>query len=158
MHESSRLATIDDLPRLIELASTARDELRPTRGGDLWSRRESRPFPVDEAFKQMLTADDHLVLVGELDGVVVGYAVARLEELRDGGILTVVDDIYVEAGARSVGVGELLMDQVIDWAKANDSFGIDSLALPGNRATKNFFESFGLVARAILVHRRLKED
>ena len=34
-------------------------------------------------------------------------------------------------------------------------FGVDSLALPGDRHTKNFFESFGLVARAIIVHRSL---
>jgi hypothetical protein len=34
---------------------------------------------------------------------------------------------------------------------------MDSLALPGDRATKNFFESFGLKARAIVVHRSLVE-
>jgi hypothetical protein len=34
--------------------------------------------------------------------------------------------------------------------------GIDALALPGNRQTKNFFESFGFTARAIVVHRRLR--
>jgi hypothetical protein len=29
------------------------------------------------------------------------------------------------------------------------------MALPGNRATKNFFETFGRTARAIVVHRTL---
>ena len=38
-------------------------------------------------------------------------------------------------------------------AAAQGCFGVDSLALPGDRHTKNFFESFGLVARAIVVHR-----
>jgi hypothetical protein len=32
---------------------------------------------------------------------------------------------------------------------------IQSTALPGDRATKNFFESQGMVARAIIVHRWL---
>jgi hypothetical protein len=32
---------------------------------------------------------------------------------------------------------------------------VDSLALPGDRHTKNFFEAFGLVARAIVVHKTL---
>jgi len=32
---------------------------------------------------------------------------------------------------------------------------VQSTALPGDRATKNFFESQGMVARAILVHRWL---
>lgn len=157
MQESTRRATVDDLARLVELASTAIEELRPTRGGALWARREARPLPLDEALAASLVDRDHLVVVGELDGVVVGYAVARLETLRDGGVLTVLDDLYVEAEARSVGIGELMMDHVVAWAKDSGSFGIDSIALPGNRATKNFFESFGLVARAIVVHRSFEE-
>lgn len=157
MHESARHATIDDLPRLVELATTAVDELRPTRGGELWARREARPGPAEDALKAALADPDHLVLVGQLDETVVGYAVARLELLRDDTLLAVLDDLYVEPGARAVGVGELMMNMVIEWATENDCFGIDSIALPGNRATKNFFESFGLVARAILVHRRLKD-
>jgi hypothetical protein len=42
-------------------------------------------------------------------------------------------------------------------AHASDAgaIGIDALALPGDRATKNFFETFGLKARAIVVHRSL---
>jgi hypothetical protein len=47
------------------------------------------------------------------------------------------------------------MDAIVAWAEAAGCVGIDSLALPGNRETKNFFETFGLVARAIVVHRPL---
>jgi hypothetical protein len=49
----------------------------------------------------------------------------------------------------------MLMDQLVEWCRERGCIGVDSLALPGDRATKNFFESFGLVARAIIVHRRL---
>jgi len=156
VEERVRAAAERDLPDLVELAETARKELEPTRGGSVWIRREARPDPVGASIEAALHDPDHLVLVGELDGAVVGYAIARLEILRDGGLLTVLDDIYVEAGARSVGIGELLMDEVVAWATSRGSFGIDSIALPGNRATKNFFESFGLVARAIVVHRDLR--
>jgi hypothetical protein len=48
------------------------------------------------------------------------------------------------------------MDAVLAWCRECGCFGVDSLALPGNRETKNFFESFGLVARAIVVHRNLE--
>jgi len=44
---------------------------------------------------------------------------------------------------------------VLDWCRAHDCRGIDAAALPGNRALKNFFERFGLTARAIVVHRAL---
>jgi GNAT superfamily N-acetyltransferase len=153
VHESTRVATPDDLDRLVALANVAIDELRPTRGGELWARREARPGPVDRSLAEAVADPSQLVVVGELDGTIVGYGVARLERLRDDTILTVLDDLYVEPGARSVGIGELMMGDVLEWAEAQGSFGIDSIALPGNRATKNFFESFGLVARAIVVHR-----
>lgn len=156
MEEHARSATSDDLDRVVELAGTAIDELTPTRGGGLWARREARPVPLDVSIKEALDDPTHLVVVGELDQTIVGYGIARLETLRDGGLLTVIDDIYVEPGARSIGVGELIMGRIVDWATDQGSFGIDSIALPGNRATKNFFESFGLVARAIVVHRSLE--
>lgn len=158
MEEQVRHATTADLARLVELAEAARAELAPTRGGAIWLRREARPDPLESSIAEALAADDHLVLAGELDGVVVGYAIARLESLRDGSVLAVLDDIYVEAGARSIGIGELLMNEVVAWATGRGCVGIDSIALPGNRATKNFFETFGLVARAILVHRDLRGE
>ena len=65
-----------------------------------------------------------------------------------------VDDLYVEPEARGVGVGEAMMDARPRLGGERGCVGVDALALPGNRATKNFFETFGLVARAIVVHRR----
>jgi GNAT superfamily N-acetyltransferase len=103
-----------------------------------------------------LASGDHEVAVGTVDDTVVGYGVVRLERLLDGGVLGIIDDIYVEAGARGIGVGETLMNHLLDWCRARGCFGVDSLALPGDRETKNFFESFGLVARAIVVHRPLQ--
>ena len=40
-------------------------------------------------------------------------------------------------------------------AKERGALAIQSVALPGDRATKNFFETHGMVARAIIVHRWL---
>jgi GNAT superfamily N-acetyltransferase len=85
----------------------------------------------------------------------MGYGVVRRESRPDGGLLGVIEDIYVDPGARAVGLGEALMDHLLRWCRDQGCFGVDSLALPGDRATKNFFESFGLVARAIVVHRPL---
>ena len=95
------------------------------------------------------------MLVGEIDGAVVGYARARLDRLSTGDLHADLTDLYVEPDAREVGVGEALLDAVIGWATAQGCTGIDSVALPGMRDTKNFFESAGMVARAIVVHRKL---
>jgi GNAT superfamily N-acetyltransferase len=153
--EAARAATPADVPRLAELAADAIAELTATKGGALWARREARSQPLDEGLAADLADPACCVLTGTLDDTVMGYAVARRETLRDGAPLAVLTDIYVEPGCRGVGIGEALMGAIVAWAEAAGCVGIDSLALPGNRETKNFFESFGLVARAIVVHRPL---
>jgi GNAT superfamily N-acetyltransferase len=151
--EASRPATVADLPRLAELAQEAVDHLRPGRGGEVWARRSARHAPFDDALARELADDHHHVVVGTVDGVVMGYGVAGIEVLRDGGRLGVVTDLYTDPGCREIGLGELVMEALVHWCGEHDCFGVDSLALPGDRHTKNFFESFGLVARAIVVHR-----
>jgi GNAT superfamily N-acetyltransferase len=153
--EGCRPATATDLPRLAELAEQAVAELRAGRGGEVWSRRTARRPPFEDQLALELEDDDHRVLVGILDGTVMGYGVAAVERLLDGGLLGVVTDLYTEPGARELGIGELTMQALVDWCTERGCFGVDSLALPGDRHTKNFFESFGLVARAIVVHRPL---
>jgi ribosomal protein S18 acetylase RimI-like enzyme len=153
--EAARPASSDDLPRIADLARAAIAELRATKGGEVWARREARQEPIDDSLAVDLANTDAIVLVGAIDDAVIGYAVAVIERLSDNGELARLTDGYVEPEARGVGVGEMLLDAVVAWATERRCTGIDSLALPGNRETKNFFESFGLVARAIVVHRPL---
>ena len=97
--------------------------------------------------------------IGALDRVlvVVGYATVRVEVLRDGARLGVIDDLYVEPGARSVGVGEAMMGLLLEWCRDQGCRGVDALALPGMRATKNFFEESGFSARLIVMHHRMAD-
>ena len=155
MHEAARPATAADLARLATLAEEAVAEQRESRGGNVWSLREARALPAEASLAQDVEHPDVLVLAGTIDDAVVGYAVVRTEPLRSGEVLGVVTDIYVEPEARAVGVGEVLLDAVLAWCTERGCCGIDALALPGNRETKNFFETFGFTARALVVHRRL---
>lgn len=153
--EGCRPAVDADLGRLAELAGQAVAELTAGRGGAVWARHRGRRAPYQDELAAQLADPDHRVLVGTLDGAVLGYGVARVEVLRDGGRLGIIEDLYTEPGGRELGIGEVVMQALIDWCADRDCFGVDSLALPGDRHTKNFFESFGLVARAIVVHRTL---
>lgn len=155
-HEAARRASTVDVAAVVPLVDAAAAEKQAQKGGPLWFRRERRWGDVPTELADAIDADDHEVVVGTIDDVVVGYGVARTERLGDGGLLGIVDDVYVDDAARSVGVGEAMMQHLIDWCAARGCFGVDSLALPGDRSTKNFFESFGLVARAIVVHRPLR--
>lgn len=155
MIEAARPATEADLERLAALAAEAVAEQAGERGGAIWSQREARAVPAEPSLREDLADASRLVLAGTIDDAVVGYAVVRTEPLRDGGTLGVLSDVYVEPEARAVGVGEVLVDAVLDWCRERGCTGVDGLALPGNRSTKNFFETFGFTARAIVVHRRL---
>jgi GNAT superfamily N-acetyltransferase len=153
--EAVRHATHDDIAQLVELARAAVAELSATKGGTVWARREGRSEPLEEPIHAAIADADAVSLVGTIDDVVVGYAIAAVEVLTDGGRLARLTDLYVEPAAREIGIGELLLDAVLTWATEGGCFGIDSIVLPGNRETKNFFEAAGMVARAIIVHRSL---
>ena len=113
----------------------------------VWARQAARRPPFEPELLAQVDDPGHRVLVGTVDDVVMGYAVARTDLLPDGGRLGVVTDLYTEPGARELGIGEAMMAALVEWCREQGCFGVDSLALPGDRHTKNFFESFGLVAR-----------
>ncbi len=153
-----RVATEDDLPELVRLAELARAELGEERGGPRWQLLHGRPDPLPATLTADLTeaaTDAGAVLLGLWAGAPAGYAAAHREQLGDGTAIAVVSDVYVEPGFRGVGVGDALMTALLAWAADHGCRGIDALALPGMRQSKNFFERFGLTARAILVHRDL---
>jgi GNAT superfamily N-acetyltransferase len=154
--EGARPANFADVPRMAELWRLARTELEPERGGALYMAREARPEPVHSDFESAIADRSRQAWVGTIDEHLIGYLVAHVEDLRDGRRLGVVEDIFVEPGARSVGVGEAMMDLAMPWFRDHDCAGVDAHALPGMRETKNFFETFGFTARLLVVHHKLE--
>ncbi len=154
--EAARPATVEDIPAVARLARAGIAELAPTRGGAVWAAQEARPEPIEEDLARLLGADDIRFVAGTIDGVVVGYAVARLERLADGSLLGVITDIYVDPGARGVGLGEAMIGDLMTWCRSCGCFGMDAMALPGHRLTKNFFEESGFTARKIVMHHSLE--
>ena len=153
--EGSRPATAEDLPRIAELAELVRHELVPMKGGALWSAREAVAEPFEDTYGALIDHDDALVVVGTVDETVVGFGVVTLERLRTGETLGVISDLFVEPGARAVGVGEAMADDLVAFCAARGCTGIDALALPVHRTAKNFFEGSGFTARALVMHRAL---
>lgn len=153
--ESARSAARADIAAITELASRAIAELAPHRGGGVWSQLEARTTPLEAGLLRDLDDGDASLVVGTIDDAVVGYSVIRLVGLHDGRVIGSIDDIYVMPEARGVGVGEAMIGMQIAWAGQRNCAGVDSVALPGDRHTKNFFETHGLVARSITVHREL---
>jgi ribosomal protein S18 acetylase RimI-like enzyme len=150
--EAVRAATPEDLPAIVGLVAALRAELTPMRGGRIWAVREARTGPPVEIYGTLLTDPAACVVVGTLDGVVVGFGVATVEELADGGKLGVVSELFVDAEGRAVGVGETMLEALVAFCTREGCVGVDAFALPGHRAAKNFFEESGFTARAIVMH------
>ncbi|MGF1599541.1 MAG: GNAT family N-acetyltransferase [Acidimicrobiales bacterium] len=156
--EGARPATSADLAAIEAVAQRVRHDLDGGRGADLFFAREAGPWPARDRWCDRLEADDGVVLVGTYSGAILGYAVAVVEPLLDGRLLGVIEDLAVDPEARGVGIGEAMMDGLLVELRRLGCIGVDARALPGDRQTKNFFESFGLKARLLTVHRALIDD
>ncbi len=153
--ESARLGTAEDLDDISWLGAAVTSPLQDQRGGPVFSHRELGFTTPTERFQQAIAEPNALGVVGEFDGIVLGYGVVVVEALDDGSLLGRLLDFAVYPGARGVGIGEAMMDLVVDELRAAGCRGVDAWALPGDRATKNFFETFGLKARLLTAHRAL---
>ncbi len=154
MDIAARRALAADAEAVVALLREGRAPLPDQRGGALWLGRQAIPEPLSDWFAEAVESDRWLVELAEIDGVPLGVLVAALETV-DEVTIAVAREVFVVAEARGVGLGEELMDATVAWARSHDCLGVDGYALPGDRATKNFFETFGLVARGIVVHRSL---
>ena len=155
MLEAARRATEADIEALEPLAAALRAELRDHRGGVMWELAESDSRDPDSRFAAALGAPDELLVVGTYDGAVCGYAWAVTLPLADGRLRAVIPEIYVDPTARKVGLGEAILSEVTVWATEAGCIGLDAMALPGTRDTKNFFETAGMKSRMLIVHREL---
>ena len=150
-----RSATPDDLGILADAHRLGQAAVVDARGGPLDTLLLGRAEPIADSFAADLIKEESVVSVGTAAGAFVGYCVLVIRDLANGRTLGVVTDLWVHPQARGIGVGHALMSQATDTAIGRQCMGIDARALPGDRSTKNFFEGFGLVARALNVYKTL---
>jgi GNAT superfamily N-acetyltransferase len=153
--EGARPATDADLQAIRRLCAELLAEVAEQRGGEMASLTGTLAAEPAEVLREALSSGRHHVVAGTLDDEVVGALVAHLVDLADGRLLASVDLLYVEPGARFVGVGEALVASLEHWAREQHCVGMDVPALPGMRETKNFFEGAGFVTRLLVMHRQL---
>lgn len=150
-----RPAVESDVDVIAGLLEGVRAELAPERGGAAWLVSEARAVPLRPSIQADIDATDVHVRVSGIDDVVLALAVTRLRELHDGSRVAFVSELVVDPDARGVGLGVGLLDDAVVWAREMGAVGIESTALPGQRATKNFFEAAGMKARLLTVYTSL---
>ena len=150
---SARTATPDDIEDLLPLYRALEAEQTELRA--MWRLADGLPEPTDTAFKGILDDDQSILVIGELDGVPLGFAWAQLTDLlpqAEGSRVVVVRLIHTEIEARGVGIGEAMVDAVFDHFRPQGITKYDARVSPGHRNAKNFFESHGFKARLITMH------
>jgi len=149
--ETTRAATVEDLPELEALIAMAKAEVHELKGGSAYLDREARPNMDTAALEQSLASPDELLLVGLIDDVIVAFAGVVVVELRTGVRVGDLTEIYVMPDARGVAVGEVMLDAAMDWARSQGCVSIEGWVHPGNRDAKNFFERAAMVTRLLRV-------
>lgn len=157
MEEATRPATAHDLDVLLALHEVALQEIGDSKGGSMYLRREAR-HNHDWSLADWIDSAEHFVHVGTIDDVIVGYATARTQTLPDSTRIAEAIEIYVLPDARSVGVGEFMLDAMMAWGREKSCFRLEGSVLPGNRAGKNFFERAAMVTRLLRVSTELGTD
>ncbi|HTX63699.1 MAG TPA: GNAT family N-acetyltransferase [Acidimicrobiales bacterium] len=155
--EAARPAQTGDLSACARLLEQARHDVLALRGGPELLAACTCPPPgaLDGRWlRDHWMGPDRALLVGTLSDVVVGLGAGHLTS-RGTEQVGSLDCCYVESGARGVGVGTAILDALVQWFTAGGCVALDAPALPGDRATKQLFESQGLSARLLVLHRRL---
>ncbi len=131
-----RPAVQSDLSRVTELGIKL---VRQHQGFD--ARRFTEFENLEARYAALLTErmdrEDAVVLVAEVDGRVMGYALVSMEEeslLDIASARAWLHDIYVEEAARGLGAGKLLLQAAVESAR---SWGSQTLML--HVAAKNQF-------------------
>lgn len=150
--ELARPAHAEDRQACTRLLSQALVAAESMRGG---SALVGDATPVTLLDRWTRTDEAARLMVGEYDGVVVGLLAVSAAAGPKGLTNGLIECCYVETGARGVGVGTTLMEAAVDWCTESGCAGVDALALPGDRTTKQRLEAAGFSARLLTLNRRL---
>ena len=143
-----RLATTNDIPRLLELlhlVNMVHYERRP----DIFKPHTTKYNA--EQLQDLLMQPDKAIFVYEDEGV-QGYAFVQMEDVHDDILLQdmrtlYIDDICVDEQARGKHVGKQLFDHVRTYAEKLGCGAITLNVWEGNNAAMAFYRKLGMSVR-----------
>lgn len=151
---TARPAVVSDLHVLVDLYRSLESEMAPL--SDMWSAADGLAEPVGDSLLHELESPSSMVFIGEIDGVPLGFLIARVENVlpqAHGMEVGSIRFVFVDHPAREVGVGEAMRDIALEALRKRGITRFDAHVLPGHRLVKNFFEQGGFSARSIVMHR-----
>ena len=96
----------------------------------------------EQIFKKISSNPNHYVYVAVLDGKVVGSTTLIIEPkfIHDGGNVGHIEDVVVSKDHQGKGIGEMLMNFLLELAKANNCY---KTILDCTDDVKPFYEKIG---------------
>ena len=143
-------ATVDDIERLVVLEGELfRDDAgRHGTFVDLtWPQREGRTD-----FARLLASPVSLVVVARDTDDVIGHLVGYLSAptpTREPVTYAVLRSMYVEADQRRRGVGRLLTERFVSWAREQGCVEAHVDSYVANETAQRFYERSGFAGRSV---------
>lgn len=139
-------ATENDLPYLVELLAelfSLESDFNPDREKQLQGLRLILKAP-----------DSGRLFVLRVEGRLVGMANALITvSTAEGGLVLLLEDVIVSRELRGRGLGRLLVEHVLEWARKNGLVRVTLLADQNNQAALDFYRKLGFEASSMKVLR-----
>jgi len=140
-----RKATIEDIPRLIDLlhqVDMVHHRLRP----DLFKANTTK---YNEQELETLLRDETKPIFVFDDGEVLGYAFCQITEVKDDRLLQdrktlYIDDLCVDESARDKHIGRALFEFVRAYATSIGCYAITLNVWTGNDSAIRFYQNMGM--------------
>lgn len=143
-------ATHDDIDKLVELeAGLFREDagLHEKFADVTWPEREGR-----DDFERLLADPSAIVLVARAGKSVVGLVVGYVSESSPTRLPVtygVLRSMYVDVGHRDAGVGGLLAETFISWARAQGCAEVHVDAYVANQGAQRFYGRHGFEPQSV---------
>lgn len=148
MNISLQMATIEDYAEIEKLAQMVHKEHVHYRS-DIYKNSDAI-FTYDR-YKQAIK--DHYILTAKADDNICGYLyfyekLVNIPILRERRVLY-IDTIIVDVHNREHGIGSLLLDSVIEYAKEHKYQSLELSVLAQNTNAMNFYDRKGFKNKSV---------
>ncbi len=144
----------DNSEELEEFLEEISGELALRRGGTQLLGELGTPDKLAQKISE--EDEDSFALTVTINSVLSGVIWAKIVANEFGDRVCNVPVFAVLKDARRCGVGTKLFEALERWVDSRSVVTIEFTALPGDRHTKNFCESNGLVARSLKMYKAIE--
>ena len=114
--------------------------------------------PHTKIFEELLTKARGQIVIAEEGGAILGMVTVSYNlAMRYGGEYCQLEELIVTPAARGKKLGGLLVQKVVDNAKARGSAEIGLYLVDATEHNRSFYEKYGFVAVGTEMRQRLKE-